>query len=123
MYISWWSQNYNRPLKDPLLLSYTLEELIYEYHEQQERKASQSAEQEQDADKIEEAKEQADTAWADKMEAEEAAEEAAKEAAKAEQLDPSLHPDNVEWMQQQIEKAKEEMGPSFGEDLKVSFDD
>ena len=27
----WWSQKYNRPLKDPLLHSYTLEELAYEW--------------------------------------------------------------------------------------------
>ena len=28
---SWWSRTYNRPLKDPLLHSYTMEELIYEF--------------------------------------------------------------------------------------------
>lgn len=27
----WWCTKYNRPFKDPLLLSYTLEELFYEY--------------------------------------------------------------------------------------------
>jgi hypothetical protein len=27
----WWSRKFNRPLKDPLLLSYTLEELAYEW--------------------------------------------------------------------------------------------
>ena len=27
----WWCKSYNRPLKDPLLMSYTADELIYEY--------------------------------------------------------------------------------------------
>ena len=27
----WWSKNYNRPLKDPLLMSYTADELTYEF--------------------------------------------------------------------------------------------
>ena len=30
---SWWSNLYNRPLKDPLLESYTLEELLYEFYD------------------------------------------------------------------------------------------
>lgn len=30
-YATWWSEKYNRPLKDPLLQSYSIEELIYEY--------------------------------------------------------------------------------------------
>jgi hypothetical protein len=34
---SWWSDKYNRPLKDPLLLSYTLEELLYEFHDKIKR--------------------------------------------------------------------------------------
>lgn len=31
--MAWWSRTYNRPLKDPLLLSYTFEELLYEYYD------------------------------------------------------------------------------------------
>ena len=27
----WWCMKYNRPFRDPLLMSYTLEELFYEY--------------------------------------------------------------------------------------------
>jgi hypothetical protein len=27
----WWCRTYNRPLKDPLLASYTIDELTYEY--------------------------------------------------------------------------------------------
>lgn len=29
----WWSKTYKRPLKDPILLSYTFEELLYEYYD------------------------------------------------------------------------------------------
>jgi len=137
MYMDWWSQHYNRPLKDPILQTYTFEELMYEYHTNQERKAAQNSVIELDADKIEEAKEQADQEWADKMEKEEAeelaqliaakkkkaAEEEAAEKKAAEQLDPSKDPSNVEWMEQQIERAKKEIGPEFGKDLKVSFKD
>ena len=135
MYMDWWSQFYKRPLKDPILQTYTIEELMYEYHTNKERKAAQSTVIEGDADKIEEAKEKADQEWADKMEQEEAREMAAKRAAAekkkaeaekkkaAEQQDPREDPENVEWMEQQIEKAKKEMGPEFGKDLKVSFED
>jgi hypothetical protein len=28
----WWSKHYNRPLKDPLLASYSLYDLLYEFH-------------------------------------------------------------------------------------------
>jgi|WetSurMetagenome_2_1015567.scaffolds.fasta_scaffold202434_3 hypothetical protein len=28
----WWSRQYNRPLKDPLLSTYTIYDLLYEYH-------------------------------------------------------------------------------------------
>ena len=38
---SWWSRTYNRPLKDPLLLSYTTEELLYEFYDRVERRLAE----------------------------------------------------------------------------------
>jgi hypothetical protein len=134
MYMDWWVHTFNLPLKHPILQSYTFEELVYEYHAYQERKAAYAASIEEEADKIEEAKAKADEEWADQMEREEAEERAREEAAKAKkaeeakkesqaQLDPRKDPANIKWMEEQIEKAKKKMGPEFGEDLKVSFDD
>jgi len=126
--MSWWSQTYNRPLKDPILQTYTLEELIYEYNEYNERKASIEISLEQEADKIEEAKEQKAHDWADEMEKEDILIEAAKAKAKAdkavkEQSDPREDPKNLEWMEKEIQKAKEKHGDDFGEDIKMDFND
>lgn len=120
--MSWWSDKYNRPLKDPVLLSYTLEELAYEYYLSIERRAADNERIELDNDKIEEAKDSAAQEWADKMEAEEAAEsEKAKENIGS--ADPTLDPANVKWMEQEIEKNKQELGEDFGEDLSLNFED
>src|ERR1700686_1993722 len=51
---SWWSNTYNRPLKDPLLESYTLEELVYEFYDKIERQKAGEERSTQEADKIEE---------------------------------------------------------------------
>lgn len=109
----WWSQKYNRPLKDPLLLSYTLEELAYEYYLFQETQLTIQDKLETESDKIEEAKDQEAQEWADKMEAED-------ESAPP---DPTLDPANAEWMQQEIEKNKVELGEDFGDDLSIGFGD
>ena len=53
---SWWSKLYNRPLKDPVLLSYTLHELLYEYYDRLERERAEIVKREQEADTIEESK-------------------------------------------------------------------
>lgn len=36
--VKWWCRYYNRPYKDPTLLEYTLEELLYEFFDLQLRK-------------------------------------------------------------------------------------
>lgn len=114
--MSWWSEKYNRPLKDPILLSYSIEELAYEYYLSMERRAAEVANIEAENDKIEEAKVDAAEKWADKMEAEEDEDEAAP-------ADPALDPANQEWMQKEIEKNKQELGEDFGEDLNLDFED
>lgn len=117
--MSWWSDKYNRPLKDPVLLSYTMEELAYEYYLSTERKAAERERIDADNDKIEEAKDSAAQSWADEMEAEEAEEEE-KETAPP---DLALDPANIEWMEQEIQKNKQELGEDFGEDINMDFEE
>jgi hypothetical protein len=119
---SWWSRLYNRPLKDPLLDSYSLEELLYEFYDRIEREKAAEEVVNEETDKIEEQKEKAAVDWA------EAEERKEFEAMKAEApkppatpLDPIKDPENIRWMEEQIQKAKEEFGESFGEDIEESF--
>lgn len=111
--MSWWSDKYSRPLKDPILLSYTTEELAYEYYLSIERAKAESERIQAESDKIEEAKLQEDDEWADKMEAEEA---------QSSVINPLLDQKNIDWMQQEIEKNKQELGEDFGDDLSVNFE-
>jgi hypothetical protein len=39
----WWSKTYKRPLKDPILLSYTFEELLFEYYDKIIREEEENA--------------------------------------------------------------------------------
>jgi hypothetical protein len=117
---SWWSRTYNRPLKDPILATYTLEELIYEFYDRVERKQAEKDRAEEETDKIEMDKEQADLDWAEKEEMKELAAEKAKEAPKP---DPTKDPDNIKWMEEQIANAKKVHGETFGEDIVDNFED
>jgi hypothetical protein len=99
-------------MKDPLLLSYTFEELLYEFYSVREHEEAIIERVKQEADKIEEAKEEADLDWVARMEAEEAAAEAS---------DPSNNPDNIKWMEEQLALDKETFGEDFGEDINLDF--
>jgi hypothetical protein len=116
--MSWWSEHYNRPLKDPVLQEYTLEELSYEYYNYHKRQEYKLEKQEEN-DRIEEDKawDEAE-AWADEMEAMDEAERQT-----AETVDPREDPKNIEWMQKQIDDAKKQFGDDVGEDLSISFED
>lgn len=111
--MSWWSEFYKRPLKDPLLLEYTTEELAYEYFNHVERRKAEEEAIQVHSDKIEEAKEQAAQSWADQMEAEDEEDEGP--------LDPREDPANQAWMEEEIRKNKELLGEDFGEDLDLDF--
>lgn len=115
---SWWSKAYNRPLKDPLLQSYTIHELLYEYHDKIEREKAADEVTEQIADKIEEEKEQDTLDWVEEEERRdrEAAEKAQKEQEEADQ--EKLKKDE-EWMLQQLQK---EYGDDFGKDIDSNFE-
>lgn len=107
---TWWSKTYNRPLKDPLLLEYTLDELYYEYRNGTEREAAIEEKSEQEADKIEDAKIDDALKWAE--------EEERKERENSEKMIA-----DQKWMDEQLSKYKEEFGEDFGEDIVGDFND
>jgi hypothetical protein len=116
--MSWWSKTYNRPLKDPILLSYTVEELLYEFYDRLERKNAEEERSKQESDKIEEDKEKEALDWAEQEEKK----ELEKEGKVSSPSDPTKDPDNIKWMQEQLEKAKQAYGESFGEDIEETFE-
>lgn len=115
---SWWSRTYNRPLKDPLLLSYTTEELIYEFYDRIERSKAETERLEREDVKIEESKDKANEDWAEKMEKEELEAEMRKAGATSQSApDPTKDSANIAWMEKQIQEAKQIYGDTFGEDI------
>ena len=122
---SWWSRTYNRPLKDPILMSYSIEELLYEFYDRIERSKAEQERLEQEDVKMEGDKDKAAEDWAEKMEREEREAAMREEAQQVEQLtkDPTKDPANVAWMEEQIQKGKEEFGDSFGENIDEGFDE
>jgi hypothetical protein len=121
--MNWWSSHYDRPLKDPLLLSYSYEELLYEYYSKAEYVRAKNEQDEAESDRIEEEKRAAAEAWADEMEAEELAMEEAQRKKDQEVLEPWNDPDNIKWMEEQMALDKELNGEQFGEDLNIDFGD
>lgn len=89
---------------------YTLHELLYEYHDRQERENVKDFRVEQETDKIEEEKEQEVFDW---IEEEERKEREAAEANKSTDKDEA-------WM---LEQLKKEHGDDFGEDIDLDFSD
>lgn len=125
---SWWSRTYNRPLKDPILLSYTLEELLYEFYDRIERQKAYEEQIDQENDTIEKEKEQAANDWADEEERKELEllknkQDKEDSGDEQEEYDPTRDPDNIKWMEEQIEKSKQIYGESFGEDISMDFEE
>ena len=122
---SWWSRTYNRPLLDPLLQSYTLEQLLYEFYDRVERHAAEEERSKDVEIQQEEDKEKADLDWAEKMEQEELAQMKAKAAATESKKveDPTKDPENVKWMEEQMRIHKEQFGETFGEDIEANFEE
>jgi hypothetical protein len=113
----WWSKTYGRPLKDPLLQQYTLEELYYEYRLRVEYDEAATEKATEEADKIEEQKYDDALAWA---EAEEAKELNGDNPVRSES---GVTEEDKAWMEEQIRQAKELYGESFGEDIVEDFED
>jgi hypothetical protein len=122
---SWWSRTYNRPLKDPLLATYSTEELLYEFYDKIERRLAEEERVNSDADKIEEDKEKAVLDWAEQEELKEIESLKAQAGVHASEStqNPAEDPNNVAWMEEQIAKAKEIYGDTFGEDIHGEFDE
>jgi hypothetical protein len=127
---NWWCRYYSRPLKDPLLQEYTLEELAYEYYLINEIEKVRQERIEAEADRIELDKLQEADDWADMMEAEEEEEERKAQESKdpkpepepepEQPADPREDPEQIKWMEEQIEKHKLMFGD---EDIDVKFED
>lgn len=120
---SWWSRTYNRPLKDPILQTYTIEELLYEFYDKIERRKAEEERLISEDDKIEDKKEQEVLDWAEQEEKKEleALKTSAGRQSKTSQ-DPTQDPANIAWMEDQMNKAKELLGEDFGEDIEESFE-
>jgi hypothetical protein len=103
---SWWSKTYSRPLKDPLLADYTIEELYYEYRLTVERVKASEEKAEEEGDKMEQAKVDDALAWAEAEEAKESA---------------SVSGADKEWMEKQLQEAKQLYGEDFGESISEEF--
>jgi hypothetical protein len=101
---SWWSREFNRPLKDPLLAAYTLEELLYEYFIRKERAAAAEEAVEQQSDKIEDDTLKANLDWAAEEERKEQ-----EELQKAEEAKKVLF------------DGKQQFGEDFGEDVSLDM--
>ena len=117
---SWWSTHYNRPFKDPLLESYTFEELLYEFFDKSERQKAAEENVVKETDKIEETKEKEVLDWAEEEEKKEL-EEMRRDAEKMKS--GPQDPQNIKWMNEQMQKHKAIHGESFGEDIDTSFDE
>jgi hypothetical protein len=125
---SWWSKLYNRPLKDPLLLTYTLEELLYEFYDKIERSSAEEERSHKDETLTEEAKEKDVMDWIAEEERREAQAntpkvQSEKKSASVAPTDPTKDPGNMKWMEEQIRLAKQELGDDFGDDLELNFDE
>jgi hypothetical protein len=121
---SWWSRTYNRPLKDPLLQTYTLEELLYEFYDKIERAQAEEDRAKNEEIKDEETKEKDVLDWVAEEERKEAeARLRANSTPESGPQDPTKNPDNVRWMEDQIRQAKSRLGDDFGSDLELNFDE
>jgi hypothetical protein len=116
----WWSNKYNKPIKDPLLQEYTVEELYYEYRLHNEYAKAVNEKETEEQEKIEEQKADDALAWA---EAEEAKELAEQQNQDDNGKDVKITNEDEKWMRQQIEAAKATYGDSFGEDITEEFSD
>lgn len=103
---------------------YTIEELLYEFYDRIERAKAYQEQLDKEDDKIEQEKEQAVLDWAEQEEKREleALKAQAGEAESKSEQDPTKDPDNVKWMEQQIQQGKELWGENFGEDIEETFD-
>lgn len=107
------------------MLSYSLEELLYEFYDKIERRKAEEERIHSESDKIEEDKERQVLDWAEieeKKELEALKSKAAAQEKKPDQ-DPTKDPKNVAWMEEQLQQGKKIFGESFGENIEEGFDE
>jgi hypothetical protein len=119
---SWWSRLYNRPLLDPLLQTYTIEQLLYEFFDRVERHAAEKERAERVEVMHEEDKENAVLDWAEREEKRELEQMKAKAAEIKKVVDPAKDPDNIKWMEEQMKVYKDQFGEDFGKDIVEDFE-
>jgi len=115
----WWCKYYSRPFKDPLLETYSLEELLYEYFYFIEEKQWQIEKEQLEGDKIEEDKRKDGLKWAEEMEKMEQLENDKIQQNKIENT--NITDKDKQWMEEYIKKNKEQQGETFGEDIEEVF--
>lgn len=121
---SWWSRTYNKPLKDPILNEYSLEDLLYEFYDKVERADYEEEMRNSEDDKIDTDKDKANLDWAEQEEKRELEELANKKAEPVTTpVNPINDPENQKWMEEQLAKAKAELGEDFGENLTANFEE
>jgi hypothetical protein len=107
-----------------LLLTYTLEELLYEFYDRLERVAAEEERSHKEETITEDAKEKEIEDWIAEEERKEAqAEQSKVQSDKKPPVDPTKDPANIKWMEEQIRMAKQHLGDDFGEDLELNFDE
>lgn len=92
----WWAERYKRPLKDPLLDTYTMEELLFEAACVKEHKLVEEEESKDISDKIDEDKLDEVMSWAEAEERREAEAEAKAQAARLAAADKGAKPPPAE---------------------------
>lgn len=121
---SWWSRTYSRPMKDPLLASYTPEELMYEYLDNTCRTEHAEEVSQKEVEQQEDSKHDEAMRWAEEEEAKDRAAAEALAKAKIGAVDPKtpdLTLEDVKWMEEQLNQEKELLGDDFGEDFSGEF--
>lgn len=103
--------------------SYSLAELLYEFYDRIERNKAEEEKIDAQDVKIEEEKEREALDWAEEEERRELDQEMKTQAADSVSKDPTRNPDNIAWMEEQINKSKEIYGDSFGEDIEEVFEE
>lgn len=102
-------------------MSYTLEELLYEFFNYIERSRVAENQLEHEDDKIEEKRYKEALDWAEEEERKEL-EQLKEQAAAAQQEPHKPTKEDLEWMEKQIQEAKDIHGEDFGEDIKKDFE-
>lgn len=96
--------------------------MLYEFYDRLERKAAEEERQKTEEVDLEVAKDKENLDWAE-MEEKKELEQIKAKAAAVKTPDPTKDPDNIKWMEEQIRLAKKVYGDSFGEDIKMDFEE